>query len=183
MASTFINPSAGYTLTLRVALQNVPGTLGRLTTAIGHVGGDIDAVDIVEHRGSVLVREIAVKCRDEPHGDEIVAAVRQVQGVAIEAVTDRTFELHDGGKIAISSKIPLRTRDDLAMAYTPGVGRVSQAIAEVPDRVWDLTIKRNAVAVLTDGSAVLGLGDIGPEAALPVMEGKALLFKGFAEIE
>ena len=183
MASTFINPSAGYTLTLRVALQNVPGTLGRLTTAIGHVGGDIDAVDIVEHRGSVLVREIAVKCRDEPHGDEIVAAVRQVQGVAIEAVTDRTFELHDGGKIAISSKIPLRTRDDLAMAYTPGVGRVSQAIAEVPDRVWDLTIKRNAVAVLTDGSAVLGLGDIGPEAALPVMEGKALLFKEFAEID
>ena len=180
---TSITPSAGYTLTLRIQLRNVPGMLGRLTTAIGNAGGDIDAVDIVEHRGTVMVRDIAVRCRDEAHAEEIVRTVREVPNVELEAVTDRIFELHQGGKIAIASKIPLRTRDDLSMAYTPGVGRVSQAIADAPARAWDLTIKRNSVAVLTDGSAVLGLGNIGPEAALPVMEGKALLFKEFGNID
>jgi malate dehydrogenase (oxaloacetate-decarboxylating) len=180
---TDINPSAGYTLTLRAQIRSVPGTLGRLTTAIGRAGGDIGAVDLIEHRGDTLVREIAVKCRDEAHGLAVVRAARRVQGVQIEEVTDRTFELHHGGKIEVTSRFPLRTRDDLAMAYTPGVGRVSMAIADDPARVWELTIKGNSVAVLSDGSAVLGLGNIGPEAAMPVMEGKAMLFKEFAGID
>jgi malate dehydrogenase (oxaloacetate-decarboxylating) len=176
-------PSAGYTFTLRVNLQNVPGTLGRLTTAIGRAGGDIGAVDLVEHRRVIVVRDIAVLCRDESHSEDVVAAAREVEGVEVRGVTDRTFEIHRGGKISIESKVHLRTRDDLSMAYTPGVGRISRAIADDPDRVWDLTIKGNSVAVLTDGSAVLGLGDIGPEAAMPVMEGKAILFKEFAGID
>jgi malate dehydrogenase (oxaloacetate-decarboxylating) len=183
VTSNNLTPSAGYTLALRVQLRNVPGTLGRLTTAIGEAGGNIDAVDLVDHRGAVLVREVSVRCRDEAHGESVIAAVKAVPGVELEEVTDRVFSLHDGGKITIASKIPLRTRDDLAMAYTPGVGRVSMAIAHAPERVWDLTIKRNSVAVLTDGTAVLGLGNIGPEAAMPVMEGKALLFKEFADID
>jgi malate dehydrogenase (oxaloacetate-decarboxylating) len=178
-----VTPSAGYTLTLRMNLENVPGTLGRLTTAIGRAGGDIGAVDLVEHRGAVVVRDLAVKCRDEAHGQAIVRAARRVPGVEVRSVSDRTFDLHAGGKIAVIPRFPLKTRDDLSMAYTPGVGRVSRAIADHPARVWDLTIKQNAVAVLTDGSAVLGLGDVGPEAALPVMEGKAMLFKEFADID
>jgi malate dehydrogenase (oxaloacetate-decarboxylating) len=178
-----LTPSAGYTLTLRVNLQNVPGTLGRLTTAIGAAGGNIGAVDLVAHRGTVVVRDIAVKARDEAHAAEIADAARAVEGVEVRTVQDRTFEIHRGGKIAIAPKFPVRTRDDLSMAYTPGVGRVSQAIADDPSLVWDYTIKSNAVAVLTDGSAVLGLGDIGPEGAMPVMEGKAMLFKEFADVD
>jgi malate dehydrogenase (oxaloacetate-decarboxylating) len=178
-----LTPSAGYTLTLRVNLQNVPGTLGRLTTAIGRAGGDLGAVDLVEHRGKVLVRDLTVKCRDEAHGQQIVRAAQDVSGVEVRSVSDRTFDMHAGGKIVVNSKYPLRSRDELSMAYTPGVGRVSRAIADDPDKVWDLTIKGNSVAVLTNGTAVLGLGDIGPEAAMPVMEGKAMLFKEFAEID
>jgi malate dehydrogenase (oxaloacetate-decarboxylating) len=178
-----IMPSAGYTLTLRVNLENIPGTLGRLTTAIGRAGGDIGAVDLVEHRGNLVVRDITVKCRDEVHGQQIVRAAQRVQGVEVRVVSDRTFELHEGGKISVTPRFPLKTRDDLSMAYTPGVGRISRAIAEEPERVWELTIKANSVAVLTDGSAILGLGNLGPEAALPVMEGKAMLFKEFADID
>jgi malate dehydrogenase (oxaloacetate-decarboxylating) len=178
-----LTPSAGYTLTLRVNLENVPGTLGRLTTAIGRAGGDLGAVDLVEHRGKVVVRDLTVKCRDEAHGQAIVRAAQSVDGVEVRGVTDRTFGIHASGKIAVTPKFPLKTRDDLSMAYTPGVGRISRAIADDPERVWDLTIKGNSVAVLTDGTAVLGLGDIGPEAALPVMEGKAMLFKEFADID
>ncbi|HEX9775939.1 MAG TPA: NAD-dependent malic enzyme [Actinomycetota bacterium] len=178
-----LSPSAGYTLTIRVNIQSRPGSLGRLTSAIGRAGGDLGAVDLVEHRGSVVVRDIQVKCRDEAHGDQIVRAARRVDGVEVRQVTDRTFSLHEGGKISIQSKFPLKTRDDLSMAYTPGVARVSRAIAEDPSRAWDLTIKRNSVAVLTNGTAVLGLGDIGPAAAMPVMEGKAMLFKEFAGID
>jgi malate dehydrogenase (oxaloacetate-decarboxylating) len=178
-----LTPSAGYALTLRVNLRNVPGTLGRLTTAIGEAGGDIGAVDLVEHRGGLVVRDIAVKARDELHAEAIVAAARAVEGVEVRTVHDRTFEIHRGGKISIAPKFPVRTRDDLSMAYTPGVGRVSQAIAGDVTKVWEFTQKSNAVAVLTDGTAVLGLGDIGPEAALPVMEGKAMLFKEFADVD
>jgi malate dehydrogenase (oxaloacetate-decarboxylating) len=178
-----LTPSAGYALTLRVNLLNVPGTLGRLTTAIGEAGGDIGAVDLVEHRGPVVVRDIAVKARDETHADAIARAARAVEGVEVRTVLDRTFEIHRGGKISIAPKFPVRTRDDLSMAYTPGVGRVSRAIADDVSKVWEFTQKANAVAVLTDGTAVLGLGDIGPEAALPVMEGKAMLFKEFADID
>src|SRR6266567_4201730 len=178
-----LTPSAGYTLTLRVNLKNIPGTLGRLTTAIGRAGGDLGAVDLVEHRGKVVVRGLTVKCRDEAHSQQIVKAASRVEGGEVRSVSDRTFETHAGGKISVTPKYPLKTRDDLAMAYTPGVGRISRAVADAPERVWDLTIKQNSVAVLTNGMAVLGLGDIGPEAALPVMEGKAMLFKEFADID
>jgi len=178
-----LTPSAGYTLTLRVNLQNVPGALGRLTSAIGRAGGDLGAVDLVEHRGKVVVRDLTVKARDEAHGQQIVRAAQRVQGVEVRNVSDRTFDMHSGGKISVASKYPLKSRDELSMAYTPGVGRVSRAIADEPEKVWDLTIKANSVAVLTNGTAVLGLGDIGPEAAMPVMEGKAMLFKEFADID
>jgi malate dehydrogenase (oxaloacetate-decarboxylating) len=178
-----LTPSAGYTLNIRVNLENLPGTLGRLTTAIGRAGGDLGAVDLVEHRGRVVVRDLTVKARDEAHGQAIVRAAQAVRGVEVRQVTDRTFAIHAAGKITVTPKFPLKTRDDLSMAYTPGVGRISSAIAEDRERVWDLTIKGNSVAVLTDGTAVLGLGNIGPEAALPVMEGKAMLFKEFADID
>src|SRR5919109_858937 len=152
-----LTPSAGYTLTLRVNLQNVPGTLGRLTSAIGRAGGDLGAVDLVEHRGKLVVRDIQVKCRDEEHGRKIIRAAQRVSGVEVREVTDRTFSIHMGGKIRVVSRFPLKSRDDLSMAYTPGVGRVSRAIADDPSKVYDLTIKGNSVAVLTNGTAVLGL--------------------------
>jgi len=178
-----ISPSAGYSLRLLVNVRSVPGTLGKLMTAIGRAGGDLGAVDLIEHRGNVVVREITVKCRDDSHGRQIIKAAQRVQGVEIRGTSDRTFDIHAGGKIGVTPKFPLRSRDDLSMAYTPGVGRVSSAIAENPERVYDYTIKANSVAVFTDGSAVLGLGNIGPEAAMPVMEGKAMLFKEFADID
>jgi malate dehydrogenase (oxaloacetate-decarboxylating) len=178
-----ISTSAGYTFTLRVELQNVAGTLGRLTSAIGRAGADIDAVDLVEKTRRTVVRDISVLCRDERHGEEVVRAARRVHGVTVRSVTDRTFALHHGGKIAVTPRFPVSGRDELSMAYTPGVGRVARAIADAPERAWELTIKGNAVAILSDGSAVLGLGDVGPLAALPVMEGKAMLFKEFAGID
>ncbi|HSK90346.1 MAG TPA: NAD-dependent malic enzyme [Euzebyales bacterium] len=178
-----IAPSAGYTQTLRCELQQRPGTLGRLTSAIGAAGGDLEALEIVGHRKGIIVRDISVMARDEEHAARIADAARAVEGVSVLGVTDRIFEQHRGGKLSIRSRIRVRTRADLSMAYTPGVGRVSRAIAEDGERVWDYTIRGNTVAVLTDGSAVLGLGDIGPEAALPVMEGKAILFKEFADVD
>ena len=176
-------PSAGYAITLTVELADVPGTFGRLAVAIGDAGGDIEAVDLIGHEGDLVVREITVKCGDDIHGEQVAAAVQQVPGITVRDVADRTFVLHRGGKLEIVSRIPLRSRDDLSMAYTPGVGRVSAAIAAQPERVWELTGKGNAVAVLSNGTAVLGLGNIGPEAAMPVMEGKAVLFKEFAGID
>ncbi len=173
-----LHPSAGYAIRIRAEIENVPGALGRLTSAIGRAGGNIEALDLVEHRRTTLVRELSVQCRDVEQGKEVVRHARRVHGVRIESVSDRTFDVHRGGKIEIACRSPVKTRDDLAMVYTPGVGRVSSAIASDPELVWELTIKRNSVAVLTDGSAVLGLGDLGPEAAIPVMEGKAMLFQG-----
>jgi malate dehydrogenase (oxaloacetate-decarboxylating) len=182
-AAPLATPSAGYTLTLRTELDATPGTLGRLTSAIGEAGGDVGALDVIAKTSTVVVRDISIACRDEAHGQTVVQAAGRVPGVIVESVTDRTFALHAGGKIEITPRFPLDGRDELSMAYTPGVGRISSAIAEEPERGWDLTIKRNSVAVLTDGSAVLGLGDIGPLAALPVMEGKAMLFKQLAGID
>jgi malate dehydrogenase (oxaloacetate-decarboxylating) len=170
-------------LTIRAAIKNRPGMLGLLTSAIGEAGGDIRAVDLVELVKDVIVRDLTINARDEAHGHDIVDAVRRLDGIRVVNVSDRTFLVHLGGKIEIRSKVPLKTRDDLSMAYTPGVARVCLAIREDPERAFALTIKQNAVAVVTDGTAVLGLGDIGPQAALPVMEGKSLLFKEFAAID
>jgi malate dehydrogenase (oxaloacetate-decarboxylating) len=181
--TTLATPSAGYTLTLRAELDSTPGTLGRLTSAIGDAGGDVGALDVVTKTRRLVVRDVSVICRDEAHGRAVVRSAGQVPGVAIRSVTDRTFAMHEGGKIEVTPRFPLEGRDELSMAYTPGVGRISAAIAADPERGWDLTIKRNSVAVLTDGSAVLGLGDLGPLAALPVMEGKAMLFKQLAGID
>jgi malate dehydrogenase (oxaloacetate-decarboxylating) len=177
------HPSASFGATLRVHLDNEPGSFARLAEAIGAVGGLLGAIDLVRVERGKKVRDVTVLASDDPHVARIVAAVRALDGVEVEHVSDRTFLLHLGGKLEVMPKSPVRTRDDLSMAYTPGVARVCRAIAEEPEKVWNLTIKQNAVAVVTDGTAVLGLGDIGPEAALPVMEGKAVLFKEFGGID
>ena len=178
-----IAPSASYSITVRLAIRNRPGMLGRVASVIGEAGGDIGAVDLVESGRERVVRDITIKARDSDHGQEIVNRLKHVTAVRVINVSDRTFLMHLGGKIEIHNKAPIRTRDDLSMAYTPGVARVCLAIRDDRERVFALTIKQNCVAVVTDGTAVLGLGDIGPEAALPVMEGKAMLFKEFANVD
>ena len=175
--------SASFSAVLRVHLEDVPGTFGRLAAAIGEAGGLLDAIDLVRVEGGEKVRDVTVLADNAEHMDAIADAVRAVPGIWLEHVSDRTFLMHLGGKIEVTPKTPVKTRDDLSMAYTPGVARVSSAIAEDAAKVWTLTIKANTVAVVTDGTAVLGLGDVGPEAALPVMEGKAMLFKEFAGID
>jgi malate dehydrogenase (oxaloacetate-decarboxylating) len=175
--------SAQFSSTIRVVLEDHPGSFARLAGAIGDVGGSLGAIDLVRVEGDRKVRDVTVLATDQTHLERIVAAVRALEGVAVEHVSDRTFLLHLGGKIEMASKSPLKTRDDLSMAYTPGVARVSMAIHEDPAKAWNLTIKQNTVAVVSDGTAVLGLGDIGPEAAMPVMEGKAMLFKEFGGVD
>ncbi|MGH7368668.1 MAG: NAD-dependent malic enzyme, partial [Candidatus Rokuibacteriota bacterium] len=178
-----VAPSASYSFTVRLEIRNKPGMLGRVTSVIGKAGGDIGAVDLVEMSGERVLRDITIKARDSRHAHDIVDRVKTTAGVRIANISDRTFLMHLGGKVEIHSKVPIRTRDDLSMAYTPGVARVCLAIKDDPSRAFTLTIKQNAVAVVTDGTAVLGLGDIGPEAALPVMEGKAMLFKELAGVD
>jgi malate dehydrogenase (oxaloacetate-decarboxylating) len=175
--------SASFSATLRVRLQDRPGAFADLARAIGDAGGSLDAIDLVRVDQGAKIRDVTVLAGNAEHLDRIVEAARAVPGIDVEHVSDRTFLMHLGGKIEVQPKAPLKTRDDLSMAYTPGVARVCQAIAADPEKVWSLTIKRNSVAVVTDGTAVLGLGDIGPEAALPVMEGKAMLFKEFGGID
>jgi malate dehydrogenase (oxaloacetate-decarboxylating) len=157
--------------------------IGAVATAIAEGGGIVTAIDVADSRQEGLVVDVTFSATDAEHSDELVAAVSTLHGVTVHKVSDRTFLLHLGGKIEVRSKVPLRTRDDLSMAYTPGVGRVSTALAEHPEDVAKLTIRGNTVAVVTDGSAVLGLGNLGPGAALPVMEGKAALFKQFADVD
>jgi malate dehydrogenase (oxaloacetate-decarboxylating) len=175
--------SAQYSLVLRVEIDHRPGMLGRVATAIGEAGGSIGAVDLVSLDGGHTVRDFTVDTAGDEHGAAIAKAVDAVDGARLIDTTDRTFLLHVGGKIEQRNKSPLRTRDDLSMAYTPGVARVCGAIAQDRDKAFQYTIKRNTVAVVSDGSAVLGLGDIGPEAAMPVMEGKAMLFKEFGGVD
>ncbi|MBW4696340.1 MAG: NAD-dependent malic enzyme [Aphanocapsa lilacina HA4352-LM1] len=180
---TQITPNSSFSLTLRLHLPNQPGMLAKATAAIGAAGGNIGDIELIEQERAYTVRDLVVDATSEEHAHAIAERVSAIPELKLLQVDDRTFQIHQGGKIQIVSKIPLRTRSDLAMAYTPGVGRICMAIAREPERVYELTIKRNTVAVLTDGSAVLGLGDIGPAGALPVMEGKALLFKEFANID
>jgi malate dehydrogenase (oxaloacetate-decarboxylating) len=177
------SPSVSYSFTIRLAYPNRIGMFARVISAIGKHGGDLGAVDIVAPDAKVMTRDITVRARDAAHQEEIVAAVRLVPSVKVVNVSDRVFLLHLGGKISIQNKVPVTTRDALSMAYTPGVARVCEAIAAEPRKAWQLTIKGNSVAVVSDGTAVLGLGDIGPEAAMPVMEGKAMLFKEFGGID
>ncbi|MEA2395655.1 MAG: hypothetical protein QOJ82_3546 [Solirubrobacteraceae bacterium] len=178
-----LTPSAQYSLTIRIEIAHRPGMLGQVASAIGQAGGTIGAVDLVEVQDATLLRDITVDAADQGQWAAIVDAIGAIDGVRVVDTTDRTFLLHVGGKIEQRNKHPLRTRDDLSMAYTPGVARVCQAIAADRDKAFQYTIKRNTVAVVSDGTAVLGLGDIGPEAAMPVMEGKAMLFKEFAGVD
>ena len=175
--------SASYSATLRVLLPDSPGSFARIAKAIGDAGGLLGAIDLVRVEEHEKVRDVTVQAGSSEHLEAIVAAVRAVEGVDVEHVSDRTFLLHLGGKLEVVPRTPLKTRDDLSMAYTPGVARVCQVIAADPDSAWNLTIKKNTVAVVSDGTAVLGLGDIGPEAAMPVMEGKAVLFKEFGDVD
>jgi malate dehydrogenase (oxaloacetate-decarboxylating) len=175
--------TSSYSITMRLHTAPDHGVVGSVATAISEVGGIVTAIDVAESRHDRLVLDVTCSASDADHSEELVAAADRVDGVEVHKVSDRTFLLHIGGKIEVTSKVPLKNRDDLSMAYTPGVGRVSAALAKNPDDVARLTIKGNSVAVVTDGSAVLGLGNIGPGAALPVMEGKAALFKRFADID
>ena len=175
--------SASYSITMRLHTELDPGMIGAVATVIAQAGGIVTAIDVAESRHDRLVVDVTCSATDNVHAGEIVDEVGALQGITVHKVSDRTFLLHLGGKIEVVSKVPLRTRDDLSMAYTPGVGRVSTALAEHPEDIPKLTIKGNSVAVVTDGSAVLGLGNIGPGAAMPVMEGKAALFKRFADID
>ena len=178
-----LQPSASYSITIRVRLPQRPGSFATVAAAIGQTGAILGGIDLVRVEGGEVVRDVTVACVDAAHGEAVVKAVQALDGVTVQAYSDRTFQLHLGGKIEVRPTVPLVSRDDLSMAYTPGVGRVSAAIAEDPEKAWTLTIKGNTVAVVTDGSAVLGLGDIGPKAAMPVMEGKAMLFKVFAGVD
>jgi malate dehydrogenase (oxaloacetate-decarboxylating) len=175
--------SASFSATIRVRLSDAPGSFARLAEAIGEAGGSLGAIDLVRVEKGTKLRDVTVDASDTDHLDRIVERVRAVEGVEVERVSDRTFLMHLGGKIEMRSKVPVKTRDDLSMAYTPGVARICQAIAADRTSAWNLTIKQNTVAVVSDGTAVLGLGDIGPEAAMPVMEGKALLFKEFGGVD
>jgi malate dehydrogenase (oxaloacetate-decarboxylating) len=175
-------PSPSYSILIRLEILSKPGMLGKVTSMIGRAGGDIGAIDIIGFGRDTIIRDIIVSVADIPMGQKVVDELKHVRGVNILNVTDRTFMVHQGGKIEVRNKIPLKTREDLSMVYTPGVARVCMSIHEDRERAYELTIKKNTVAIVTDGTAVLGLGDIGPEAAMPVMEGKAMLFKEFGGV-
>ncbi|WP_184691325.1 NAD-dependent malic enzyme [Saccharothrix tamanrassetensis] len=176
-------PGPGYSITVRLEAPPSASAAGDLTSAVGRAGGVITAFDVVESHTDRVIIDLTCNALSANHAKDITDTLGLLPGIVVRKVSDRTFLVHLGGKIEISSKVPLRNRDDLSRAYTPGVARVCQAIAENPDDARRLTIKRNTVAVVTDGSAVLGLGNLGPAAALPVMEGKAALFKKFAGVD
>ncbi len=179
-----VMPNASYSITMRVHLDpDDPQALGAVTTAIGASGGIVTGLDFVESGASGQVVDITANASDSEHGNRVSEAIDRVPGVQVHKVSDRTFLMHLKGKLEVRSRVPLKTRDDLSMAYTPGVARVCRALVDNPGDAYSLTVKGNTVAIVTDGSAVLGLGNIGPIAAMPVMEGKAVLFKRFANID
>jgi malate dehydrogenase (oxaloacetate-decarboxylating) len=178
-----LNPTSSFSISMHLEVPNRSGMLASIAQAIASVGGNISSLDITEQTRSTSRIDITVDAVSTEHGDQIVQVVKTIPEVRLTGTYDRTMELHRGGKIRMESKISLARQSDLAMAYTPGVGRVCLAIANDPERVYDLTIKSNTVAIVTDGSAVLGLGNLGAAGAIPVMEGKAMLFKEFAGID
>jgi malate dehydrogenase (oxaloacetate-decarboxylating) len=172
-----------YSIQIRLEIDNVIGKFAQIAMAIGVAGGSLGAVDIVRVERGKIIRDVTVDARDADHERQIVQAIKAVGGVKVIKTMDRTFTSHEGGKIEIRSKMPIRDRNDLSQVYTPGVARVCMDIYRNPEHVYRYTIKKNTVAIITDGTAVLGLGDIGPDAAMPVMEGKAMIFKEFADID
>ena len=177
-------PNASYSFVMRLRMPAADATaLGRITTAVGEAGGVVVAIDMVDTASEQLTLDLSVNAGDQEQAGRVQTAVEALDGVDVHKVSDRTFLMHLGGKLEVVPTVPLKTRDDLSMAYTPGVARICMAIHENPADARTLTIKGNTVAIVTDGSAVLGLGDIGPEAAMPVMEGKAALFKHFAGVD
>ena len=178
-----LQPSASYSFTMRIELRQLPGAFAQVAGAIGNEGAILGAIDLVRVDKGGVIRDVTVACVDAAHGERVVNAVRALEGVKVSSVSDRTFLMHKGGKIEVTPKIAIKTRDDLSMAYTPGVARVCSAIHEDEEAAWTLTIKGNTVAVVSDGTAVLGLGNIGPKAAMPVMEGKAMLFKELGGVD
>ena len=177
-----LTPNSSFSLTIRLQIPNRVGMLASVTHAIATNGGNLGQIDLIDQTRQISTRDITVDATSSEHAETIVQAIKALTNIKVIDVYDRTFNLHRGGKISIQSRIPLKSLADLAMAYTPGVGRICNAIAQDPEQVYNLTIKQNTVAIVTDGSAVLGLGNLGPAAALPVMEGKAMLFKEFAGI-
>ncbi len=178
-----LQPSASYSFTMRLHMPQQGGAFARIARAVADAEAMLGAIDLVRVESQEAIRDITVACVDSAHAEAVVRAVRELDGVSVDSVSDRTFLMHKGGKIEVNAKVPIKTRDDLSMVYTPGVARVSMAIHEDRAKAWALTIKGNTVAIVSDGTAVLGLGDIGPEAAMPVMEGKAMLFKEFAGVD
>ncbi|MEL6494752.1 MAG: malic enzyme-like NAD(P)-binding protein, partial [Cyanobacteria bacterium J06623_7] len=178
-----LNPSASFSLKIELEVPNRPGALASIMSTIANHGGSLGDIVLLQRNLKFTHRELTIDASSTEQGDKIVGAIQNLPRVKIINHSDRTFAIHAGGKISVESKLPLNSQSDLAMAYTPGVGRICRAIAKQPEKVYDLTIKSNTVAVVTDGSAVLGLGNLGAEASLPVMEGKALLFKEFAGID
>lgn len=176
-------PSPSYSIMIRAEIDNRVGMFSLIAAAISQTGGDLGAIDIVRVEKGKIIRDITVNARDEKHEKKIVNSIKNIDGVKVLRVMDRTFSVHEGGKIEIHNKVPVRDRDALSKVYTPGVARVCRDIYENKEHAYRYTIKGNSVAVITDGTAVLGLGDIGPEAAMPVMEGKAMIFKEFAGID
>jgi malate dehydrogenase (oxaloacetate-decarboxylating) len=176
-------PYCDFRMTVRVEIPNQPGQFARLANVLAEEGANLGAIDIVEARRHKMVRDITFDAQSEAHAERVIERLRSLSGVRVRSFSDRIFLLHLGGKISTRSKVPVRTRNTLSMTYTPGVARVSRAIAQDRDKVYAFTSKSNSVAVVSDGSAILGLGDLGPEAAMPVMEGKVMLFKEFADID
>jgi len=178
-----IGPYSNYRLTVRLELANKPGMFAKVASALAEEGANLGAVDLASATAEHMVRDVTFDVRDEGHGERVLARLNDIPDVTVLSASDRIFLLHLGGKIQVRSKLPLTTRNILSMVYTPGVGRVAQAIASDKSKAFAFTTKSNSVAVITDGSAVLGLGNLGPEAALPVMEGKAMLFRELAGID